>query len=484
MTVTEIVELVVLIVDFAIKVVAVGVVPEGRKPAASNAWLLLILFVPLVGLPLFLLLGRPYVNRRRKELQQEATRRAAEVLADLPTVPDDVALPPGLRTVLELNRSLTAMPCLPGITRAVSSDYRESIEALAAAIDRARHHVHIEIYIVSWDEVTDPVFAAMARAVARGVTVRLLLDHIGSLFYPGFRRLGRRLDEIGVQWRYMLPIQPLRGHWRRPDLRNHRKLVVIDDDTAFLGSLNLIAPWYGSRRNRERGRLWEEVNLAFGGDAVSAVQAVFALDWYKETGERLPVRAPTAHGWDAPGVNAFQVVPSGPGYRTEPNLRMFTALIQRARRRVVMISPYFVPEESLMAAVTSAAFAGLDVQLFVNEQSDQFMVGHAQASYYTALLESGVRIFQYPSPRILHAKFVTIDDTVAVIGSSNLDMRSFGLSFEISLLAATGDLVTELNTISDGYRQVCAELHLEQWRRRPLLQRYLDNALRLTAPLQ
>ncbi len=166
---------------------------------------------------------------------------------------------------------------------------------------------------------------------------------------------------------------------------------------------------------------------------------------------------------------------------------MFTSLIYAATQRISLTSPYFVPDESLLYAVTTAAERGIEVELFVSEVSDQFMVGHAQASYYRALLEAGVRIFRYPpAPFILHAKHFTIDDDVAVIGSSNMDMRSFGLNYEISLMLPPDPpaVVERLREVQDDYRALSTELTLPEWERRPRRTKYVDNVMRLTAALQ
>lgn len=483
----QLVETVIIVVDVLIKVAAIGFVPEGRRPSSSNAWLLLILFVPLVGLPLFLLLGSPLVNRRRQEIQARFNDRLDEGLAGLPTIPAPGAVPDVWLDVVAMNRELTSLPVLTGANEGVETDYAASMASLAAAIDRAERFVHVEVFIVSWDDTTEPVFQALRRAVARGVECRLLLDHLGSLIFPGYLRLGRRLDEGGIEWRRMLPVQPWRGRWRRPDLRNHRKLVVVDGRWALIGSMNLIEAEYGSARNHRTGRRWHEANVEVSGQVVASVEAVFAVDWFKETGDWLPAADHTVDLDPEPvggSVSACQIVPSGPGFTTEPNLRLFTALVHRARSRLLLVSPYFIPDESLLQAITTAPRRGVEVDLFVNEKSDKFFVGHAQASYYDALLRAGVRIHRYPAPAVLHAKFVVVDDELAVIGSSNLDMRSFGLSYEISLLAVGGSIPSDLGAVTEEYRRVSTSLDLDEWGRRPLHQRYLDNAFRLTSALQ
>ena len=170
--------------------------------------------------------------------------------------------------------------------------------------------------------------------------------------------------------------------------------------------------------------------------------------------------------------------------RSENNLRLFTSLLASATRRISITSPYFIPDESLLYAITTAAQRGVDVELFVNEQSDQFMVGHAQASYYDALLAAGVKILMYPPPLILHGKHFSIDDTVAVIGTSNMDLRSFALNYEVCMMLLGPDAVAQLRQVEDAYRALCRPLTQEEWAQRPQRTRYVDTVMRLTAALQ
>jgi cardiolipin synthase len=178
------------------------------------------------------------------------------------------------------------------------------------------------------------------------------------------------------------------------------------------------------------------------------------------------------------------VVPSGPGFEGENNLRLFNSLVYAATERVILTSPYFVPDDSMLYAITTAAQQGLDVQLFASEVGDQPVVYHAQRSYYEALLRAGVRIWLYESPTVLHAKHFTIDDDVAVIGSSNMDMRSFSLNLEISVMVHGSDFVKEMRAVEQSYRDRSHELTLEEWMQRPVGSRVLDNLARLSATVQ
>lgn len=490
-----------IVIEYVIKIIAIGVVPENRRPSSSTAWLLLILFVPLVGVPLFLILGSPHLHGVRARIQAEANQLLAKGTDGVPSAPESVTLPAGLAGVVDLSRSLTALPMVTGTNHGIIMGYEESIDRMTQLVESAHEAVHAEIYIMARDDTTERFFRALEDAVRRGVEVRVLLDHIGSRKYPGFRKLLASMTEAGIEWHLMLPFLPLRGKMRRIDLRNHRKLLVIDGRTAVMGSQNMIEASYGSPKNRRDGRLWNDITIELTGEIVSSLEAVFIVDWYAESGEVIDMHAyrgsgdpdaaahllPTRHDSRRPvggDVNAVQLIPSGPGFRTDPNLRVFTSLMYLAKRRLAIVSPYFVPDESLLAAITTAAHRGVSVELYVSEVADQFMVDRAQSSYYQALLDAGVRIARYHAPEVLHTKCFLVDDEVAVLGSSNMDMRSFGLNHEISLLATGGDIVDEVRAVIAEYGRLSSVLDPEEWPKRPVARRYSESVMRLTSALQ
>lgn len=476
-----------IVIEYIVKIIAVGVVPENRRPSSSSAWLLLILFVPIVGIPAFLLLGSPYIDQRRARIQAEANELMHEGADDLPDVPPSLVAKPEFVSVAQLGRALTALPMVTGDSHGVISDYEDSIERMAELVDGAHEYVHVEIYIMAWDSTTDVFFQALERASARGVEVRVLFDHIGSRKYPGFHRLGKRLNAAGIEWHLMLPFIPWRGKARRIDLRNHRKLLVIDGKRAMMGSQNMIDSSYLNRKNSQIGRNWHDIMVELSGPIVAGIEAVFSTDWYSESGQALGIR-PYERDGNEPEVggatSAMQLVPSGPGFTTAPNLKVFTSMMYLSQKRLAIVSPYFVPDESLLAAVETAARRGVDVELYVSEQADQYMVDRAQSSYYRSLLEAGVRIFLYPKPAVLHTKCFIVDDLYAVMGSSNMDMRSFGLNYEISLLTTGGDLVDDIVDVVADYQDVSRELTLEEWEKRPWPRRYMESVMRLTSSLQ
>lgn len=474
---------VVFVFDVTVRILAIIFVPRNRRPTAAMAWLLAIYFIPVVGVLLFLLIGNPRlprVRRKKQEQLNEYIRRTSHGL-DLGTLRPDA--PPWFTQLVRLNRNLGAMPVAGDNGATLIAGYQDSIDAMAAAIREAQTYVHVEFYILQSDAATDDFFRALEEVAARGVTVRVLLDHWANRGKPFYRQTLARLTAMGAQWRLMLPVQPFRGAYTRPDLRNHRKLLVVDGHIAFTGSQNVTDSTYNLRKNIKRGLHWVDMMARLDGPIVASVNAVFLSDWYSETDEVVE------------GIELFdvqtgtgdldcQVIPSGPGFEFQNNLKLFMTLLFAAREKIIIVSPYFVPDEGLLLAIQTACQRGVHVELFVSEEGDQAMVYHAQRSYYEALLRAGVIIWMYKKPFILHSKSMSIDDEVAVIGSSNMDMRSFGLNLEISLLVRGEEFVSQLRAVEDDYRASSRELTLDEWMQQPLRSTVLDNLARLTSALQ
>lgn len=473
-----------VLLDLAIKLAALGFIPQNRRPSSAMAWLLLVYLIPFLGLLLFFVLGSTTLDRKRRRIHHDVNELVHGRFSSTVAPQTAEVQPPWLRTSITMSQKLGTLPCTWGNSAELCADYEQSIAAMTAEVEKAQRFVNVEYFIVAWDDVTGEFFEACARAVQRGVTVRVLFDHLATRGIPGYKEMKDRFDEAGFVWHPMLPLMPLKGRWRRPDLRNHRKILVVDGLVAMTGSQNLIEPGYNKPKNHKAGREWRELTVRLTGPTVTKLNVVFATDWYIETHEMLDqdefVIDEVTH---SSGV-ACQVVPSGPGFSHENNLRLFNTLIYGAQQRLSITSPYFVPDESLLYAITTAAQRGVETELFVSEEGDQFMVYHAQRSYYHELLEAGVRIWLYPPPYILHSKHFSVDDDVAVIGSSNMDMRSFGLNFEVSTMCFGGDFVQEIRKVEDHYRSISRELTLAEWTDIPLKDRYVDNVMRLTSALQ
>jgi cardiolipin synthase A/B len=483
-TLTAIVAAAIILIDIVIRVIAIIVVPRNRRPTAGMAWLLAIFFIPILGVLLFWLIGSPKLPKRRRQKQAEVDSFIRESTHGIERVSDSSDWPSWFEGVVRLNRNLGAMPLIGSNSARLIGDYEGSLSQMADAVRSAARYVHVEFYIFAYDRTTAHFFDALGDAVARGVEVRVLMDHIASLRVKGYRKTLKRLDRMGVRWQLMLPVQPFKGRYQRPDLRNHRKILVVDGEVGFMGSQNIIDRSYNKRSNIRRGLKWKELVVRVEGPIVAGLEAIFATDWYLETGEP-PMREILPFGQEEEAQDLdCQVVPSGPGYSNENNLKLFLALMYAAQERIILTSPYFVPDEAMLRAISGATQRGIHVELFVSEMGDQALVYHAQRSYYEALLRAGVKIWLYQAPYILHSKHFTIDDDVAVIGSSNMDIRSFELNMEVSLLVRGASFVREMRAVEDGYRRDSRELTLDDWMEQPLRSTVLDNLARLTSALQ
>lgn len=461
--------------EWVIRLAMLVVVPLRRTPAAAKGWLLLIFFEPWVGLLLYVLIGRAKLRRWQRERLAHLPLAMKNVVDRLENHPNRFhpEVGPTLTQAVTLAENLGQSPILGGNAVEMLVDYNGTLARVVADIDAAKNHVHLLFYIFADDNATAPVIEALGRAVKRGVACRVLADAIGSR--TGLRTLRPKLTAMGIAVQEMLPVSLLPWRKARLDLRNHRKIVVIDGRIGYTGSQNMVAA------NFKQGIAYDDLMVRVAGPVVMELQHIFAADWFMETMEVLDDETE----FPAPviaGSAAAQVLPSGPGFPTQNNQRLFVALVHGARERVVLTTPYFIPDEPLLQAMQTAVLRGVDVHLFVSEKSDHPIVALAQESYYDELLLAGVRIHRYRQG-FLHAKHLSIDDSVALIGSSNLDIRSFALNAEVMLMIYDPGAVARLAIEQERYRAGSGPLTLEEWARRSFGRKLAQNLARLLSPL-
>ena len=475
--------------SYLISFAALFIVPRNRKPGEATAWLLLMFLAPILGVVLFLLLGNPRLSQWRRDQQRAMNERIKDIAEDAQQTPAlqpifDPPLSARYEPIASLNARLSGMPVVAGNTVELLTDYVGSVERIVQDIDAAKRYIHLEYFMFANDTIGAPVVDALIRAHERGVKCRVLIDHLGNLLFNG--PVFRRLRAAGIDVHEMLPLDPPANQWNRPDLRNHRKIVVVDGTIGYTGSHNLIEDTYHKGSNVRKGLHYIELVVRVTGPVVHELNAVFVTDWFSETNKILgtamvpEIRTLT----QSTGDILCQVLPSGPGFENDNNLMLFVALFHAARSRILIANPYVVPDEALLLSLTAAAQRGVEVTLIVSEIGDQFLVFHAQRSYYEEMLKAGVRIYLYRSPVILHSKYICIDDDIAVIGSSNLDIRSFELNLEVTLVCYDSQVVFDLQKVTAEYLRNTRPLHLDEWQARPLLTKLFDNVARLTAALQ
>jgi cardiolipin synthase len=460
-----------LISEWIVRLVMLVYVPQRRAPAAARTWLLFIFVLPWPGLILYGVLGRAHLPARRLELQHEVSQRirvaGAEFLRPYAAAAESSN---PFAKVFTLAQNLGDFPLVGGNQVELLADYDATLERLVSEIYQATHHVHLLYYIFADDDAGRKVADALVHAAERGVECRVLIDSLGS---KGARRsLVPRLRAAGIDVRELLPVRWYRRNPTRLDLRNHRKIAVLDGRVAYVGSQNLVDATF------KPGLTFEELVARVTGPAVLQLQAVFLADRYFETEERLSGRQELFPSPQRTGTALAQVLPSGPGYAQPNNQRLIVDLIHAALERVVITTPYFIPDDALLEALATAAQRGVEVHLIVSRQADQLLVGLAQRSYYEDLLEVGVKIHLYRE-RFLHAKHLSFDDRVAVIGSSNMDLRSFLLNAEVSLIVNDPPTAAALRAVQDRTMGQSDLLTLDDWRDRPLLVKTLQNMARL-----
>lgn len=458
--------------EWAIRIVMLFYVPYRRDAAAARAWLLLIFFLPWLGLPLYFLFGRAFLPKQRVARQRLLNQIVARLKHETPDAPQVRAvLPDYLRPAFELTDALSNFSFAGGNRFEFIRDYPGAIERLIADIDGSKKFVHLMYYIYADDAIGDKVSAALIRAAARGVKARVLMDAIGSR--SGLKHQAPALRAAGVEVVALLPLRLFGTERLRPDLRNHRKIAVIDDETVFFGSQNIVS------QDANKGMSNEEIVVRATGVIVRQLHAVLLGDRYLETTD-IPDEA------DIPEQprpltlepSFARILPSGPSYGVESTENAMVGLMYAALSKITLTTPYFIPSQQFVSAMCNAARRGVDVHLIVDNVSNKPIVQLAQESYYDALLAAGVRIHGYHG-NFLHSKLMTVDTHVGLIGSSNLDRRSFELNEEISVLIYDRQVVTELDAIEQSYIDQSDTVDATAWPKRPAWKRLLQNVARL-----
>ena len=468
---------VLIIIGVSIRIITV------RLPVATSlAWLLLVFFLPLAGAIAYLVLGEKRLGRQYRERTRAIKARYERWLHDLPPEirSDTKGLSPEAQHISRLAENTVNIPALSGNRIELLEATELILQAMVSDIDRAEKFCHLEFYIWTEGGLADEVGAALLRAAGRGVTCRVLLDAIGSAkFQKG--QLLEKLKAGGVEVAFALPVSLISVFGVRPDLRLHRKIVVIDDAAAYTGSFNLVDPRL-FKQDAGVGE-WVDAMVRLEGPGVLALNALFRWDWEVETGRDLNFD----EGGDSfsvrrPGEANMLLIPSGPGSTGNNIYQLLLMSIYSARHEIVITTPYFVPDEAVSTALLTAAERGVKVTVILPERNDSRLVHHTCRSYFDDMLAAGIRIFGFKGG-LLHTKSVVVDRQVALFGSVNLDVRSFWLDFEVTLGVHDSDFAKRLSALQDKYIENSTFVNLPTWRQRPGKERFYENLARLASPL-
>ncbi|WP_268245825.1 cardiolipin synthase [Gemmobacter caeni] len=452
-----------------------------RQPESRMAWLLVVMVLPYLGALAYLLLGQTSVGRKRvARLKSEFSGLPRPEDADGWAAPENAPdLHPEFAPLFRVGQSISGYPAVGGNTARLMENSDAAIDEMVAAIDGARDHVHLLFYIWLDDHNGQKVAEALMRASGRGVACRAMVDDLGSraLLKSG---LWRRMGAAGVRTRSALRVgNPLLRIFNgRIDLRNHRKIVVIDNAVTFCGSQNCADPAF---LPKARYGPWVDAVMRFTGPVVRENQHLFASDWMSNGGDDISVLL-TAPLPPAQAGFAAQVVGTGPTFRTLAMPEMFTSLIFAARRSVFITTPYYVPTPALQQALCACPARGVDTRIILPARNDDFAVGATSRSYYESLLEAGVKIYEFQHG-LLHTKSLTMDGQITLIGSANMDRRSFDLNYENNILLQDADTTTAMRARQEEYLAQSRLVPFEEVQAWGPGRRLWNNALAIVGPI-
>jgi cardiolipin synthase len=462
-------------------VIARVILRPHRDPASRVAWIVVIIVLPMIGIVAYILLGETNIGRRR-------VIRLQAVLAAMPdlTKADGMdsnnlqpKIPETYAHLFQLGYTINGFEPVGGNSASLLPDSNTTIDSMVADIDASQDHVHLIFYIWLPDTNGLKVANALKRAAKRQVTCRVMADGLGSRIMiesPHWKAM----HAAGIQVGTALPVgnpllRPLRG---RIDLRNHRKILVIDNRITYCGSQNCADPEF---RIKARFAPWVDAMMRFEGPIARQNQYLFASDWMAQIGGDLTplLRQPLPPS--EPGLTA-QVIGTGPTVYNSAMPEVFETLLYTARRELVITTPYYVPDEAMQAAVCASARRGVTTTIIFPARNDSWIVGAASRSYYSDLLAAGVRIYEYEGG-LLHTKSLTLDGEVTLIGSANMDRRSFDLNYENNILLYDPTLTAEMRRRQDAYlacsHRVTADM-VAQW---PLTRRFWNNTVAMLGPV-
>lgn len=465
--------------DWAVRIgLSLHILMRRRPLSVLLSWVTLVMVAPIIGVVAYLIFGELRLGPDRVIWKQRFTKELFERAVVRLGERELLRMPASHGQIAAYCTQAGGLPPVGGNKVSIITKSSRFLDLVVADIDAAKRRVCLQTYIWQEHSKADAVGEALTRAAQRGVECRVLLDDVGSRRVVR-GKMSRRLRAAGVKVAPMLPVRLWKLPFRRLDVRNHRKIIVIDDHVAYCGSHNLTDETFGTQGANSVGP-WVDSSLRMEGPAAQLLQLVFLRDWEFDANDAVVdlnpflVENPPVEGADV----VLQPLASGPGVAARTFEQSLLTALYSATREVAMCTPYFVPEDSMLSAMIAAARRGVEVRLTLPRRSDSMLVAAAARGCFEELLEAGVRIFEY-RPCLLHSKIVVVDGALASIGSSNLDMRSFQINYEVMLMVYDSEVCEAMLRLLRTYEGDARELTAELWRGRPFLHRMGHNLANL-----
>ncbi len=482
------------LIDLFIRLgLCIRVIMRQRQYGVTLAWLVIILLLPFLGAVVYLFFGENRIGETRAKRARESLNHYHHWLTSIRHISPVQwnLLPSSLEPIHNQADNLVGIPTMNGNNLELIEESEKILCSIIRDINNAKSTCHLQFYIWHDGGTADNVVDALITAAKRGVTCRVLVDSIGAKEFLQGTQI-KRLRETGIRVIESLPAGFFKALFVRIDIRNHRKIVVIDGEIAYTGSQNMVDPRY-FKQDSGVGQ-WVDTMVRIKGPVVEALAGTFISDWFLETDqEKIRSRSladdiqhirsiADVHHQPDSGDIPIQFVPSGPSFSQEAIHKLLLTTIYASRKNITLTTPYFVPDESILTALTSAAERGVDVRIIVPEKNDSRLVHYASQARYTAMLESGITIKLFQGG-LLHSKTITVDDEFALFGSVNIDMRSFWLNFEATLFIYHKGFTSKLREVQANYESNAHTLTVDNLQKRKFRHRFLENAALIISPL-
>lgn len=454
---------------------------ENRNPAKSLAYILVLVFVPVLGLIIYYLFGRDF--RKQKIFQKKGFREedisreylskySRNSLEDLQFMEEKIGdlVQPFRQLFLEKQSLIHS-----GNKVTLLTNGEEKFPALFRALEMAQHHIHIEYYIFSKDDIGLKLTEILMQKASEGVRVRVIADDRGS---RRIRDIPEMLRKAGVEFYSFMPVRF--ASLSQANYRNHRKIVVIDGKTGFVGGLNLDDRYLNNGKHR---LFWRDTHIKIEGPAVQELQLNFLKNLSFVSKKHFELKAeyfPEASNYEDGAV--VSVAASGPASPHPYNMEILLSAINRARKSIKITNPYFIPSDQLLLALELAVANGVLVELIIPARSDSFIVQHASFSFISPLIKRGAKVYLYEKG-FVHAKTMVVDGEICFVGTVNMDIRSFYINFEIAAVLHQQQLCEQMETQFQKDKADSRLIIAADWKKRPKRKRFLDSLCRLLAPL-